>query len=73
MECTFFEVHLFFVNHAHLRIAPKATLGVGDAPRANSGEFHGSPTSHPRADGAIQTAALLVEVARNAKSKTTGR
>jgi hypothetical protein len=72
MECTFFEVHLFFVNHAHLRIAPKVTLGVGDAPRANSGEFHGSP-SHPRADGFIQTAALLVEVAHNAKSKNTGR
>ena len=73
MECTYFGIHpLFFVNQAHLRIAPKATLVVGDAPRANSGEFHGSP-SHPRADGFIQTAALLVEVAHNAKSNHTGR
>ena len=74
MECTDREARLLFsVNQAHLRIAPKATLGVGDAPRANSGEFHGSPTSHPRADGFIQTAALLVEVAHNAKSNHTGR
>ena len=72
MECTYLGVHLFFVKHAHLRISPKGTLGVGDAPRANSGEFHGSP-SHPRADGFIQTAALLGEVAHNAKSKNTGR
>ena len=72
MECTFLEVHLlFFVNQAHLYIAPRATFSVGDAPRANSGEFHGSP-SHPRADGFIQTAALLGEVAHNAKSNNTG-
>ena len=50
MECTYFEVHLlFFVKQAHLYIAPRATLSVGHAPRANSAEFHGSP-SHPRAD-----------------------
>lgn len=73
MECTYFEIHpLFFVKHAHLRISPKATLGVGDAPRANSREFHGSP-SHPRADDFNQTAALLGEVSHNAKSKNTGR
>ena len=73
MECTYFGIHpLFFVNQAHLRIAPKATLVVGDAPRANSGEFHGSPC-HPRADDFIQTTALLVEVAHNAKSNHTGR
>jgi hypothetical protein len=73
MECTYFGIHpLFFVQQAHLRISPKATLGVGDAPRANSGDFHGSP-SHPRADDFNQTAALLGEVAHNAKSKNTGR
>ena len=73
MECTYFGIHpLFFVNQAHLYIAPRATLSVGDAPRANSGEFHGSP-SHPRADDFNQTAALLGEVAHNAKSNQTGR
>ena len=80
MESTYLEVHLhffvkqvhFFVKQAHLRISLKATLSGGDAPRANSVEFHGSP-SHPRADGCIQTAALWVEVAHNAKSKNTGR
>ncbi len=73
MECTFLEVHLlFFVKQAHLYIAPKATFSVGDAPRANSVEFHGSP-SHPRADDFIQTTALLGEVAHNAKSKNIGR
>ncbi len=73
MECAYFGYHpLFFVQQAHLRISPKAMLGVGDAPRANSGEFHGSPR-HPRADDFNQTAALLGEVAHNAKSKNTGR
>lgn len=73
MECTFLEVHLlFFVNQAHLYIAPRATFSGGDAPRANSAEFHGSP-SHPRADDFNQTAALLVEVAHSAKSKNIGR
>ena len=73
MECTYLGIHpLFFVKHAHLYIAPRATLSVGDAPRANSGEFHGSP-SHPRADDFNQTAALLVEVAHDAKSKNAGR
>ena len=66
MECTYPEVHLlFFSKQAHLYVAPRATLSVGDAPRANSDEFHGSP-SHPRADDFIQTAALLGEVAHNA-------
>lgn len=73
MECTYLEVHLlFFIKQAHLYIAPRATFSVGYAPRANSGEFHGSP-SHPRADGCIQTATLLVEVAHNAKSNNSGR
>jgi hypothetical protein len=73
MECTFLEVQLLFlVNEAHLYIAPRATFSGGDAPRANSGEFHGSP-SHPRADDFIQTTALWVEVAHNAKSNNTGR
>ncbi len=73
MECTYFEVHLlFFVKQAHLYIAPKATFSGGVAPRANSGEFHGSPC-HPRADDFIQTTALLVEVAHNAKWNHTGR
>ena len=73
MECTYFEVHLlFFVKQAHLYIAPRATFSGGDAPRANSGEFHGSP-SHPRADDFIDTSTLLGEVAHNAKSKNIGR
>ena len=80
MECTYFEIHLnffinqvnFLVNKAHLYIAPWATLSVGVAPRANSVEFPGSP-SHPRADDFIQTAALLGEVAHNAKPNNTGR
>ena len=73
MECTYFGFHpLFFVNQAHLYIAPRATFSGGVAPRANSGEFHGSPC-HPRADDFIQTTALLVEVAHNAKSNHTGR
>jgi hypothetical protein len=73
MECTHLEVHLlFFIYQAHLYIAPKATFSGGDAPRANSAEFHGSP-SHPRADDFNQTDALLVEVAHNAKSNHTGR
>ncbi len=73
MECTHLEVHLlFFVYQAHLYIAPRATFSGGVAPRANSGEFHGSP-SHPRADDFNQTAALLGEVAHNAKSNQTGR
>ena len=73
MERTYLGIHpLFFVNHAHLYIAPRATFSGGDAPRANSAEFHGSP-SHPRADDFNQTAALLGEVAHNAKSNHTGR
>lgn len=80
MECTYFEVHLhFFINQvnflvtqAHLYIAPRATFSGGVAPRANSGEFHGSP-SQPRADDFNQTAAVLGEVAHNAKSNHTGR
>jgi hypothetical protein len=73
MECAYFGIHpLFFVQQAHLYIAPRATFSGGDAPRANSGEFHGSP-SHPRADDFIQTTALWVEVAHNAKSNNTGR
>ena len=71
MEGTYIEFILFFVEHAHLYIAPRATFSGGVAPRANSGEFHGSP-SHPRADDFNQTAALLGEVAHNAKSKTQG-
>ena len=73
MECTFLEVPLLFlVNQAHLYIAPRAPFSGGDAPPANSAEFHGSP-SHPRADDFNQTAALLGEVAHNAKSNHTGR